>query len=107
MTTIAPLPIEVPAWQINDHRAGGYGNQQWIYRFGNGYGASVVQGEHTYGGPQGLYELAVIKFMPADGDEWHLTYETPITGDVLGHLSIGEVAAELVRVAALPRPVAS
>lgn len=28
-------------------------------KFDNGYGASVVKGPHTYGGDQGLYELAV------------------------------------------------
>ena len=28
--------------------------------FNNSYGASVVKGEHTYGGRDGLYELAVL-----------------------------------------------
>ena len=47
--------------------------------FDNGYGASVVKHEHSYGGDKGLYELAVIK-----DDE--LCYDTPITNDVIGYL---------------------
>ena len=49
--------------------------------FDNGYGASVVKGPHTYGGNDGLYELAVL-------DSNHeLTYSTPITNDVEGYLT--------------------
>jgi hypothetical protein len=53
--------------------------------FDNGYGASVVKGEHTYGGRDGLYELAVL------GKDGRLTYETPITDDVEGYLSEDDV----------------
>lgn len=49
--------------------------------FPNGYGASVVRGPYTYGGPEGLYELAVLD---QDGE---LTYDTHITDDVVGHLT--------------------
>jgi hypothetical protein len=48
--------------------------------FDNGYGASVVKHEFSYGGKDGLYELAVLD---ADGE---LTYDTPITSDVIGYL---------------------
>ena len=48
--------------------------------FDNGYGASVVKHEHSYGGDKGLYELAVLD---KDGN---LTYDTPITDDVIGYL---------------------
>ena len=48
--------------------------------FDNGYGASVVKHEHSYGGDKGLYELAVLD---KDGE---LTYDTPITNDVIGYL---------------------
>jgi len=104
MSAITPLPIEAEPWLTRNLGFAGHEHKQWVYRFGNGYGASVVQGQHTYGGPAGLYELAVISF---DGDEWHLTYQTPITEDVLGHLTLAEVAETLVRIAALPAPGAT
>ena len=49
--------------------------------FDNGYGASVVVGPYTYGGEDGLYELAVL------GKDGKLTYDTPITEDVEGYLT--------------------
>jgi len=68
---------------------------QHIYRFPNGYSASVIQGPHTYGGPGGLWEVAVFK-------SGHLCYNTPITNDVLGYCDDAAVADLLVRIAALP-----
>jgi hypothetical protein len=49
--------------------------------FDNGYGASIVKGEHTYGGKDGLYELGVL------GKDGKLCYDTPITEDVEGYLT--------------------
>jgi hypothetical protein len=63
--------------------------------FPNGYSASVVRGPHTYGGPAGLYEMAVMW-----GDA--LVYDTPVTSDVLGHLTEGDVTERLNEVARLP-----
>ena len=68
---------------------------QHIYRFPNGYAASVIQTSFSYGGPDGLWELAVLK-----GES--LCYDTPITDDVLGCCDDAEVADLLVRIAALP-----
>ena len=48
--------------------------------FDNGYGASVVQGPGTYGSERGLYELAVLD------KTGQITYDTPITNDVIGYL---------------------
>ena len=72
---------------------------QVVYKFDNGYGASVVCHEFSYGGDQGLKELAVIKFY--EGDEWHLCYETEITDAVLGYLTDEDVADLLVKIEAL------
>lgn len=65
------------------------------HEFENGYSASVIQSPYSYGGDQGLYELAVIH----DGK---LCYDTPITNDVLGHLTEDDVTRLLGEVAALP-----
>jgi hypothetical protein len=61
------------------------GGVQSIYNFENGYGVSVVRTPHTYGGSDGLYELAVLD------KNGHLTYDTPITDDVIGYLKAEEV----------------
>lgn len=63
--------------------------------FENGHGVSVVRSPYTYGGSEGLYELAVFH----DGC---LCYQTPITSDVLGWLSEDDVTNTLVSIAALP-----
>ena len=76
---------------------------QKIYRFANGYGASVVKGDHTYGGEEGLWELAVITFaLKADNHTYTLCYDTPITQDVEGNLNDGEVEEMLDKIKYLP-----
>lgn len=70
-------------------------SRQRKYRFPNGFGASVVRDQYTYGGDRGLFELAVLD---ADG---HLTYDTPITSDVIGWLTEQDVQEHLGEIAAL------
>lgn len=70
------------------------GNRQYKFDFPNGYGASVVIGPYTYGGDQGLYELAVLK----DGE---ICYDTPITDNVIGYLDVSEVEGLLNQIKAL------
>ena len=53
--------------------------------FDNGYGVSVVSHTFSYGGKDGKYELAVLD---SDGQ---LTYETPVTNDVMGYLDPEDV----------------
>jgi hypothetical protein len=76
------------------------GAVQKLYKFDNNYGASVVKGEHTYGGDEGLWELAVIVFDTSGG--FNLCYTTPITSDVEGHLDDDAVEELLAKVEALP-----
>lgn len=90
---------------------------QRLYRFANGYGASVVQftmlgglsgGDSwsgSYGAGAGLWELAVIRWTSDNG--FHLTYDTPITEDVVGYLSEAEVQDHLRQVEALPAAATS
>lgn len=69
----------------------GFGKQA-IIKFSNGYGASVVQGPYTYGGDAGLYELAVF------GKDGYITYDTPITDDVVGSITENEVSEILEKI---------
>lgn len=70
---------------------------QYLFKFENGYGASVVKSPYSYGGEIGQWELGVI-FFDAETDEWHLTYDTPVTNDVVGYLSDSEVRDLLHRI---------
>lgn len=76
--------IKKTPYEVNERNGG----IQRIYKFDNGFGASVVTVPFTYGGLQGKYELAVIRFQ---GDAWEITYDTLITNDVIGHLSPSDV----------------
>jgi hypothetical protein len=54
--------------------------------FDNGFGASVVKHQYSYGGDRGLYELAVLD---SNGD---LHYNNPVAnGDVIGYLKPNDV----------------
>lgn len=57
------------------------GYPQTIYKFPNGYGASVIKFNYVYFG----IEIAVLRF-DEDGN-WDIDYGTPITNDVVGGLS--------------------
>ena len=56
---------------------------QTLYKFPNGFGASVVFHIGSYGYEQGLCEIAVICWL---GEEWEITYSTSVTDDVIGYL---------------------
>ena len=71
-----------------------------IVFFPNGYGASIVKGDGTYGAEDGLYELAVLQ---GSLDSWHICYETPLTSDVLGYLKPNDVTGHLVAIEELPK----
>lgn len=79
------------------------GGEQIIYKFDNGYGASVVRHRYSYGGDNGLWELAVIKFI--DDTNWNLTYDTPVTGDVIGYLEWPGVQELLAKIKSLGEEV--
>jgi hypothetical protein len=69
---------------------------QYLAKFPNGYGASIVRHQFSYGGNDGLWELAVLD------DEGDLCYDTPITNDVLGYLTEDDVNEILDRIEELP-----
>ena len=76
------------------------GGVQKIYKFENGYGASVVCHDGSYGGPydefeKNLWEIAVLDH---EGD---MCYHTPITQDVIGHQNDEDVEKVLKEISEL------
>ena len=57
------------------------GYPQTIYKFPNGYGASVIKFNYVYFG----IEIAVLRF--DENGNWDIDYRTPITNDIIGGLS--------------------
>jgi len=68
------------------------GGVQARIQFENGYGASVVKTDYTYGGDKGLYELAVLD---SNGS---LTYATSVTDDVIGYLRPEDVTDVMAKI---------
>ena len=60
------------------------GYPQTIYKFPNGYGASVIKFNYIYFG----IEIAVLWF--EKNGNWDIDYSTPITNDVIGGLNAEE-----------------
>ena len=72
--------------------AAGMGGVMSRIQFENGFGASVVKTEYTYGGDKGLYELAVLD------SEGNLTYDTSVTDDVIGYLRPEDVTDVMAKI---------
>ena len=66
-----------------------------VIEFENGYSASIVSHDLSYGGQEGLFEIAILH----DGE---MVYDTWITPDVIGHLDFAGVAATLKDIEELP-----
>ena len=79
------------------------GGVQYIFRFDNDYGASVLKLPDFWGRNGGfkLWELAVIIF--DDGENYDLDYTTPITDEVIQDLTDKEVCELLGRIKDLPK----
>lgn len=80
--------------QFKDHK-NHLGGVQALHNFDNGYGVSVIKSKFSYGGPAGLYEMAILH-------EGFITYDSDITDDVLGHLTPEDVERYMAKVKALP-----
>lgn len=82
---------------IVDHKQeAAFDGVQHRFKFANGWGASVVSHQYSYGGPAGLWEIAVLD------RHGELNYTTPVTSDVLGYLSSDEVPQILFQIVGLP-----
>lgn len=90
MITFEDLKFET--YDAKQMRVGKYARIE----FENGYGASVVSHNFSYGGKSGLYELAVL-------ENDNITYKTPVTDDVLGFLTPSEVSDALIKIQSLEK----
>jgi hypothetical protein len=103
-----PLPLEImPVTSRYLSPGTDMETAQHIYRLNNDYGASVVRGFGTYGyrEPGLLWELAVIRFggPGTSNEDWHIARTRLIRGDtVKGWLTVEDVGAMLLKIAALP-----
>ena len=71
------------------------GYQKFV-EFDNGYTASVVSNDMSYGSDRGLFEIAILY-----NDD--IVYDTGITEDVIGFLDFQEVADTLKQIEKLPK----
>ncbi len=67
-----------------------------VITFDNGYAASIVSSELSYGGKDGLFEIAVLY----DGE---IVYDTPVTEDVIGFCDFAEVVQVIEKIKQLPQ----
>lgn len=74
---------------------------QAVFRFRSGYGASVILNDYSYGHESGLYELAVIRYMSDDANDWQICYENSVSSDVLVNLDAANVKRILDLIGAL------
>lgn len=95
MTTVLPpkTGFSPVSSRLRDTFGGG---EQHKYKFANGYGASVIRSAYSYGGDQGLWELAVL------GPDGRLNYDTTVTEDVEGWLKDADVDRLLKQISELP-----
>jgi hypothetical protein len=72
-----------------------FGYQKFV-EFDNGYTASVVSNDMSYGSDRGLFEIAILH-----GSE--IVYDTGLTEDVIGFLDFQDVADTLKKIEQLPK----
>lgn len=80
------------------------GGIHYVFRFENGYGASVIKANWSYGSTKDLWELAVIKFFGKENADYELDYFTEITDDVCGYETDDGIRKLLARIKALENP---
>ena len=83
---------------IDDEPCVVLGGAHYVFKFDNGYGASVIKHRGSYGHEDDLWELAVIIF---NGDDWELCYKTEITNDVIGWQTDEDIRVLLERIQSL------
>jgi hypothetical protein len=72
-----------------------FGYQKFV-EFDNGYTASIVSNDMSYGSDRGLFEIAILH-----GSE--IVYDTDIAHGTIGFLDFQEVADTLKKIEQLPK----
>lgn len=83
---------EFKQYLVEEHHDWGH---QYIFRFPNNYGASVIKNAGSYGNAKDLWEMALIFF---DDGDWDLTYERDFDDDVKGYLTDDNVIELLEKI---------
>jgi len=78
---------------FNPHHHDEFGERA-VFNFANGYGASIICGQYSYGGSEGLYEVAVMH-------NEEICYDSGLTEDVIGHLDKEDVVSLLNKISKL------
>ena len=89
------MTIKVTELTFTIHPNEYFGGERTEHTFPNGYTASIITGGNAYTSKHQPYAIAVMR----DG---RLDYTTPITDDVLGHLTEQEANDVLAAIEALP-----
>lgn len=76
---------------------------QYLFRFENDYGASVIKHDGSYGHREDLWELAVLWFSGPCINDRGICYTTPITDDVIGWQTDKEIRDLLQRIKELEK----
>lgn len=82
-------------YEIEERLNTAVGGLQYLISFKNGYQGNVISSKYAHTDKEHPYELAVLK-------NGHICYDTPITHDVIGHLTADEVGEILAKIEALP-----
>jgi hypothetical protein len=88
--------IQIKDLKFEPHSIG-MGATHATVQFKNGYGASVITGSMFYTSLDHPYEVAVLD------SRGKLTYKTPITNDVIGHLNESKANEILKQIQELPK----
>lgn len=77
------------------------GGPHYVIVFKNGWGASIISNPYSYGGEQGLMEMALIEIINIVNGKiaYHLRYDKKLFKDVLGWLEDSDVIASLKYIA--------
>lgn len=46
-------------------------DERYLLRFDNGYAASIIRGGDTYGGPEGLWEVMLLRYTVDESGSYH------------------------------------